>query len=89
MRYVASLIAKDWSFWCTVTANLKGLRKATLDMSALQEAEKTGIASEIDLLLVVMESRSSGWKMPVIVGPRKRWYDLVETSQTVGEFGIW
>jgi len=90
MRYIASLLAKDWGFWYTVTTNLKGLRNATLDM-ALQEEEKSDITSKIDKLLERVESepKTSGWKMRSVIGSKKRWYSPVETRQTVGEFGIW
>lgn len=90
-RYIAGLLARDWGFWYTVTTNLKGLRNTTKDMSALQEAEKNDITSKIDKLLQVIESepKSSSWKIRSIVGAKKRWYNPVETSQTVGEFGIW
>jgi hypothetical protein len=43
MRYVASLLAKDWGFWYTVTTNLKGLRKAASEMTELNDAEKNDI----------------------------------------------
>jgi hypothetical protein len=35
------------------------------------------------------EPKSTGWKMRSMVGTKKQWYHPVETSQTVGEFGIW
>jgi hypothetical protein len=91
VRHIASLLAREWGFWYTVTTNLKGLRKAALEMPSLQETEKSDITSKIDRLLEVIEKepKTSGWKMRAIVGARKRWYEPVETSQTVGEFGIW
>lgn len=91
IRHIASLLARDWGFWYTVTANLKGLRNAALEMPSLQETEKGDITSKIDRLLEVIEKepKTSDWKMRAIIGARKRWYEPVETSQTVGEFGIW
>jgi hypothetical protein len=90
-HYVASLLAKDWGFWYTVTTNLNGLRKAVSDVPSLNETEKSDITSKIGKLLELIEKepRTSGWKMRSIVGAKKRWYNPVETSQTVGEFGIW
>jgi hypothetical protein len=90
-HYVASLLAKDWGFWYTVATNLNGLRKAVSDMPSLNETEKSDITSKIGKLLELIdkEPKSSGWKMRSIVGAKKRWYEPVETSQTVGEFGIW
>lgn len=90
-HYVASLLAKDWGFWYTVTTNLNGLRKAVTEMASLNETEKSDITSKIGKLLELIEKepKTSGWKMRSIVGAKKRWYEPVETSQTVGEFGIW
>jgi hypothetical protein len=30
-----------------------------------------------------------GWKARSKIGARKRWYEPVETEDTVGDFGIW
>jgi hypothetical protein len=91
MRYVASLLAKDWGFWYTVTTNLNGLRKAASEMAELNETEKSDITSKISKLVERIESepKTTGWKMRSTIGAKKRWYEPVETSQTVGEFGIW
>lgn len=91
MRYVASLLAKDWGFWYTVTTNLKGLRKTASEMTELNDTERSDISSKISKLLEVIENepKSTGWKMRSTIGAKKRWYEPVETSQTVGEFGIW
>jgi hypothetical protein len=91
MRYVASLLGKDWGFWYTVTTNLKGLHKAASEMTELNEAEKSDITSKISKLLEVIENepKTTGWKMRSTIGTKKRWYEPVESSQTVGEFGIW
>jgi len=91
VRYLASLLAKDWGFWYTVTTNLKGLHKTASEMKELNEAEKSDITSKISKLLEVIENapKTTGWKMRSTIGAKKRWYEPVETSQTVGEFGIW
>jgi hypothetical protein len=91
ISYVASLLAKDWGFWYTVTTNLKGLQKVASEMTELNDAEKNDITSKISKLLEVIENepKTTGWKMRSTIGARKRWYEPVETSQTVGEFGIW
>lgn len=91
MRYVASLLAKDWGFWYTVTTNLKGLHKAASEMTELNDTEKSDTTSKISKLLEVIENepKTTGWKMRSTIGTKKRWYEPVESSQTVGEFGIW
>ena len=91
VRFVASLLAKDWGFWYTATTNLKGLKKAVTEMVELNETEKSDIASKISKLLerIENEPKTTGWKMRSAIGARKKWYETVETSQTIGEFGIW
>ena len=57
----------------------------------MNETEKSDIALKISKLLEVIENepKTTGWKMRSTIGAKKRWYESVETSQTVGEFGIW
>lgn len=90
-RYIASLLSKDWGFWYTVTTNLKGLRKAVSEMTDLNATEKSDIRSKIGKLLEIIdnEPKTAGWKMRSVIGTKKRWYNPVETTETVGEFGIW
>jgi hypothetical protein len=90
-HHIAQLLAKNWGFWYTVTTNLKGLRKTTSDMRELNEPDRSDISSKIDKLLQAIEKehKTMGWKMRSVVGTKKRWYEPVESSQTVGEFGIW
>jgi hypothetical protein len=35
------------------------------------------------------EPKSAGWRMRSVIGAKKQWYNPVETTQTVGEFGLW
>jgi hypothetical protein len=60
-------------------------------MKELNDAEKSDITSKISKLLEVIENepKTTGWKMRSTIGTKKRWYEPVESSQTVGEFGIW
>jgi len=90
-RYIASILAKDWGFWYTVTTNLKGLRNAISEATELNETDKSDITSKIGRLLGIIESepKTTGWKMRSVIGTKKRWYNPVETTETVGEFGIW
>jgi hypothetical protein len=91
VRFVASLLAKDWGFWYTATTNLKGLKKTVSEMAELNDTEKSDIASKISKLLerIENEPKTTGWKMRSTIGTRKKWYETVETAQTVGDFGIW
>ncbi|MEM2984209.1 MAG: hypothetical protein QXL24_03220, partial [Candidatus Jordarchaeaceae archaeon] len=48
------------------------------------------IASQIDKIMenINAEKKSVGWKSRSVIGPKKAWYRPVETSETVGDFGI-
>ncbi|HUK51607.1 MAG TPA: hypothetical protein VLV18_11260 [Terriglobales bacterium] len=90
-EFIAKTLASDWGFWYTVTTNLTGLKQHTESASTLTEEEKRLIVSRVDelRLCIDQEPKSTGWKMRSAIGTRKQWYNPVETSQTVGEFGIW
>ena len=90
-KFIASTVASDWGFWYTVTTNIAGLKQHAADASALTDEDKQLIGSRVDALrqMIDQEPKSTGWKMRSMVGTKKQWYNPVETSQTVGEFGIW
>lgn len=90
-KYVAQLLAKDWGFWYTVTTNLAGIRELLPQTEALTEEERTDLQAKTDGLLAYIEEepKSIKWKMRARVGPKVRWYEPVETMDTVGGFGIW
>jgi len=89
--FIADKLASDWGFWYTVTTNLKGLKQYASDAENLTETEKQDLESKIDKLLHTIDAKpkSVGWKVRSITGPKRQWYNPVETAQTVGEFGIW
>jgi hypothetical protein len=90
-KFLATLLASDWGFWYTVTTNIKGLREYVGEAQNLSEDDKQDITSKLDALLKAIdtEPKSTGWKMRSTIGTKRKWYNPVETSQTVGEFGIW
>jgi hypothetical protein len=90
-KSVADLLASDWGFWYSVTTNLKGLKGYVSEFELIDEADKKDVTSKIDTMLTAIENapKSSGWKMRSIMGTKKKWYNPVETAQTVGEFGLW
>lgn len=90
-HYIAGLLARDWGFWYTVTTNLTGLKELLPQTEALTEAERRHTAGRVDALLSHMEAapKTLRWKVRSKVGPRMRWYEPVETMDTVGGFGIW
>lgn len=89
--YIARLLAKDWGFWYTVTTNLQGIRELLPETEALSEEERDTTASGVDELLAHMEKepKSLRWKTRARIGPKMKWYEPVETMETVGGFGIW
>jgi hypothetical protein len=89
--HVADLLAKDWCFWYTLTTNLKGMRELVPRTQSLASDEAQVILGRIESLLsrIEAEPKSLGWKARSKVGARKRWYEPVETEETVGDFGIW
>ncbi|HUS70529.1 MAG TPA: hypothetical protein VM075_07125 [Anaerolineae bacterium] len=89
--YLASLLSRDWGFWYTLTTNLQGIKDLLPKADALSKDEARTIGVRIDTLLsrVEAEPKSMGWKARSKIGPKKRWYEPVETEDTVGDFGIW
>ena len=90
-KFVATKLASDWGFWYTVTNNIKGLKQYVVEAQNLTESEKQDLTSKLGKLsaFIEKEPKSTGWKIRSITGARRKWYNPVETSQTVGEFGIW
>ncbi len=90
-KHIAALLSKDWGFWYTLTTNLSGIKDLLPTMETLSDDERNTITKRIDDLLAHIEAepKSRGWKIRSKVGPKKRWYEPVETEDTVGGFGIW
>lgn len=90
-KFIAERLASDWGFWYTVTTNLGGLKQYMSDDQKLNSNDKQDLTSKIDSILTKIENepKSTGWKIRSVMGTRGRWYNPVETTQTVGEFGIW
>lgn len=89
--YIAGLLSRDWGFWYTLTTNLQGIRDLLPRVEVLSEEESQVIGGRIEALLsrIEAEPKSMGWKARSKIGPKKRWYEPVETEDTVGDFGIW
>ena len=90
-KFVAQKLASDWGFWYTVTTNLKALQAFVAQFQNLTEDEKRDLTTKAGTLLDMIEKepKSTGWKMRSTIGTKKRWYEPVETAETVGGFGIW
>jgi hypothetical protein len=90
-KFIATKLASDWGFWYTVTTNLKLLKGYLAESEKLSPDEKHDVTSKSDTLLSAIdaEPKSTGWKMRSVVGTKRKWYNPVESAETVGEFGIW
>ncbi len=90
-KFIAAKLASDWGFWYTVTTNLGGLRQYVPGAQNLTDGEKQDLDSKVGQLLQALEiePKSTGWKMRSVIGTKRKWYNPVETAQTIGEFGIW
>lgn len=91
-KFIATKLASDWGFWYTVTTNLNGLRQHVGEnVPRLTEEDKQDLNVKVSRLLEAIENepKSTGWKMRSVVGAKRKWYNPVETAQTIGEFGIW
>jgi hypothetical protein len=88
---LAGVLSRDWGFWHTVTANLQRIREYLKDMTTLYSQEPAVLIAKLDRILFAtgQASKSLRWKFRALVGTRKKWYNPVETDETVGGFGIW
>jgi len=88
---VARVLCGDWGFWYTVTTNLQGIRGYVKGMRVLTTQETSDLSSKVEKLLYAANSvpKSLRWKLRAILGSRRKWYNPVETEETVDEFGIW
>jgi hypothetical protein len=82
-KYIAKLLADDWGFYYTATANLNKIKNLLDHYKELVENDKKLIESRIDNLLNAIEGepKSLGWKMRARIGTKKQWYRKVEEIQ--------
>jgi len=77
--YIASLCAKDWGIWRTLTRNLEWTRDFVRKLD-MEPDKKDTVISRINGLLarIEKEPKSVGWKMRSKLGERVIWYDEPE-----------
>ena len=88
---VAHVLSRDWGFWHTVTTTLRGIEEYVKKMTVLSPQESSELIAKVDQILSTISStpKSLRWSLRAVVGTKKRWYNPVETEETVGGFGIW
>lgn len=79
--YIASLCARDWGLWRTVTINLGKLQQA-LPQFANLELSSDGIMARLHSLMdrIEREPKSLGWKARSKLGEKKKWYNDVDEA---------
>jgi len=82
-KHIATLLSKEWGFWYTTTSNLKKIQSILPQMRSVTEEERSQILSKVHQLLdhIEREPKTNAWKLRAIVGPKKRWYQHVETGE--------
>jgi hypothetical protein len=72
--YVAGLLARDWGFHHTATANLQALRAAV-----------PGVGERVDALLAAIEAapKSVRWRARARMGERVQWWQDVDDREAV------
>ncbi|MHA2304658.1 MAG: hypothetical protein ACXACU_04635 [Candidatus Hodarchaeales archaeon] len=79
-----------WGFHYTVTTNLRKIKDVIPDFKELSEEQRTALNSKIDEMVEYFDNlpKNRGWRARAKIGASKKWYRPVETTQSVGEFGI-
>ena len=88
---ITYVLSRDWGFWFTVTTNLRGIKEYVKTMRTVSSQEASDLSSKVEKLLFEANSvpKSLRWNLRAVIGPRRKWYNPVETEETVGGFGIW
>lgn len=79
-----------WGFYHTVTTNLSNIKNILPEFSELSDEQQNIVGTKIDEMLSYFENvpKNRGWRARARIGTAKKWYRPVETTATVGEFGI-
>ncbi len=84
---VASVCAKDWGWWRTLTMNLDKVRQMAESYEQLSPDEKGRVADQVGAALARIEAepKSLPWKLRARVGDRRKWYrDVGELAPQMG-----
>ena len=79
-RYIAKLLSKDWGFYYTVTTNLTNVNNRLSQYNDISEDDRQDITSKTRALAkrIEEEPKPMSWKMRAKVGPKSKWYRVVE-----------
>ena len=86
---VASLCARDWGWWRTLTMNLDKVRQMADHYQDLTDEEKRRVNDQVQTALdrIDAEPKTMGWKLRARIGDRKRWYRDVSELMPIAEEG--
>ncbi len=78
--YISKLLSDDWGYYYTVTANLKKVKSFLGEFKSLTDENRQEVGGKIDRLLARIEEapKSLKWKGRARVGPKVKWYNVVE-----------
>jgi hypothetical protein len=79
-QVVASLLAKDWGLWRTVTSNLEQVHLHLGNYPQLGEDDRRVVVERIDQMQAAIERapKSLAWKTRSLIGDKVKWYEDVE-----------
>ena len=77
---VGSRLLSDWGFHYTATTNLKKIKDALRQYSALGDGDIKVVEDRLNDLLDYLENepKSMKWKMRALVGTKMQWYNEVD-----------
>ena len=80
--YVASVLAKDWGFWRTVSENL-GRTRSEMEILVSDSQQRLRIASRLDALLAAIDAhpKSLRWRARAPLGDRMPWREEPEEAR--------
>ncbi|MFX0013924.1 MAG: hypothetical protein ACFFB2_12935 [Promethearchaeota archaeon] len=79
-----------WGFYHTVTTNLVNIKNVLPEFTELSDEQREDVSVKVDEMIKYFDEvpKNRAWRARAKIGPSKKWYRPVETSKTVGEFGI-
>jgi hypothetical protein len=79
-QVIATLCAKDWGWWRTVTMNLERVREHMPAYAQLTEEDQRVVRDRLDQLAsaIAAAPKSVAWKARNLIGDRVKWYEEVE-----------
>ncbi len=79
-----------WGFYHTVTTNLTNIKNVLPEFTELSAEQRNDVSAKIDEMLEYFANipKNRGWRARAKIGSARKWYRPVETTASVGEFGI-